>query len=79
MKKETRRVKASSLIVIALLSWPLFKLSYYFATRFEVHEPLGRFDLIAFLAWLFFASMIWLVYSRQLRTKRGPRQGGDEA
>jgi hypothetical protein len=42
-------MRKSSWLFLIVLGWPLLKVLYYFATRFEVSAPLGELDLIIFV------------------------------
>jgi hypothetical protein len=72
--------KMQALIVIAFLGWPLFKVSFYLATRYQVDAPLDSFDLLVLLAWIALSFCIWVVYSRFVRpTAHGTRKPPGEA
>jgi len=66
--------KGQAIIVIAILAWPLFKVLFYFGTRWQVDAPLQAFDFAAFLIGAFLSFCIWLIYSRFLRPKKTLRK-----
>jgi hypothetical protein len=52
-------MKRTKWFLLVILGWPLLKILYYFATRFEVDAPLQELDFIFFGLGVFLALCMW--------------------
>ena len=63
-------MKKFSWFLLVILGWPLLKVLYYFATRFEVDAPLQAIDLIFLVMGVFLAFCMWAIIRAPKKPKR---------